>query len=824
MLAGDHKQLPPTITCREAEIGGLGITLFDRLVVGSSSGGGSSGSSSGSSNGGESGERMLPQVCGVPVVMLNTQYRMNDVISTWSSNEMYHGKLLSDEFVRCRTLRGHPDVVAMVAARKGVAKVTTDDGSAAAAADDSSEDEDKDLIEELLDAPMVLVDTAGRARDDMGEMEDPDTGSKVNPGEALLVQRYIELLVQMGINLNDVAVVSPYSAQVSLLKNILSKYIVGVRVSKDNSSNGGGGGGGGVDGFDGVDGVSAVGRLEVRTVDGFQGREKEIVILSLVRSNVNKIIGFLSDHRRINVAVTRAKRQVVIICDTDTCGGGDVFLQRLIDHVETQESALMLVASELLPLEGGGGDAGGGGMEDSISVAASASSKYITSSANMLIKKSSHHNNSRKTEPRKRTNEEEKERERWLKDVHELMKYLHSIWSSTKNDGKKKEGKKKEIDMEIIMKYETKNQFGCAKTTMNMKKNGKVTGWSFSTNLNSYERREIHGIAEKLGMVHCSVGEEGNGTRQILLFSSVAEMEKDIDGSCYSMRKNGQKKVQVAVDTTVMQRMVNRTLGRALAETKDVKVKVKMKVVKEKEKEMVVKEKAVENKRAKQAVIPPLAPTPASNKAMVPPATSSGNAMLRDMHEARMARQRANRAKQDATSVTTGGEEKTSGGGGSGGGGSGSGGGSGGGRGGGGSGGGGSSSKKKKNKGKKKKKKSNDQQESNPGKGKKTKKKEEPVVGDGDDMDFLNSMIEKNEKEINEMNKKNKPKLWMREEVKRWKNAPIGTHTLGVRERREKAKDLATKITQSTSSRKKKTTASSKKNEKKVTNLFSKKK
>ena len=94
MLAGDHKQLPPTITCREAEIGGLGITLFDRLVVGSSSGGGSSGSSSGSDNGGESGERMLPQVCGVPVVMLNTQYRMNDVISTWSSNEMYHGKLL----------------------------------------------------------------------------------------------------------------------------------------------------------------------------------------------------------------------------------------------------------------------------------------------------------------------------------------------------------------------------------------------------------------------------------------------------------------------------------------------------------------------------------------------------------------------------------------------------------------------------------------------------------------------------------------------------------------------------------------------------------
>jgi hypothetical protein len=73
-------------------------------------------------------------------------------------------------------------------------------------------------------------------------------------------------------------------------------------------------------------------RLEIRTVDGFQGGEKEAIILSLVRSNENKQVGFLSERRRINVAVTRAKRHLVIVCDTDTCSK-DAFIDRLLSHV-----------------------------------------------------------------------------------------------------------------------------------------------------------------------------------------------------------------------------------------------------------------------------------------------------------------------------------------------------------------------------------------------------------------------------------------------------------------------------------------------------------
>lgn len=73
--------------------------------------------------------------------------------------------------------------------------------------------------------------------------------------------------------------------------------------------------------------------IEINTVDGFQGREKEAIIISMVRSNETGEIGFLADERRMNVAITRARRHVTIVCNSETVSRNP-FLKRLVSYME----------------------------------------------------------------------------------------------------------------------------------------------------------------------------------------------------------------------------------------------------------------------------------------------------------------------------------------------------------------------------------------------------------------------------------------------------------------------------------------------------------
>ncbi|KAK7880609.1 hypothetical protein WMY93_032760, partial [Mugilogobius chulae] len=218
VLAGDYKQLPPTIKSQSAASKGLSVSLMERLI----------------------------QLYGDAVVrMLTIQYRMNRAIMDWASREI-----------------DLPGVA-------GVEETAT---------------------------PLLLIDTAGCG---LNETDDSDELSKGNTGEVDIVELHIKALTDAGLKAKDIAVIAPYNLQVDLLRQKLSARHP---------------------------------QLEIKSVDGFQGREKEAVVLSLVRSNRKGEVGFLAENRRINVAVTRARRHIAVVCDTQTVQNHP-FLKSLIDHM-----------------------------------------------------------------------------------------------------------------------------------------------------------------------------------------------------------------------------------------------------------------------------------------------------------------------------------------------------------------------------------------------------------------------------------------------------------------------------------------------------------
>jgi predicted DNA helicase len=183
-------------------------------------------------------ERLADAGGGVARVTLAEQHRMNERIMAFPSEALYGGRL-----------RAHPAVAAWA----------------------------------VDDAPLEWVDTAGRGF----EEEVPEgSGSRQNPGEADLAAAEVERVLALGVEAGEIAIISPYDAQVQRLRQLLA----------DHAERG----------------------VEIDTVDGFQGREKDAVIVSLVRSNEGGEVGFLADVRRMNVALTRARKKLVVIGDGAT--------------------------------------------------------------------------------------------------------------------------------------------------------------------------------------------------------------------------------------------------------------------------------------------------------------------------------------------------------------------------------------------------------------------------------------------------------------------------------------------------------------------------
>lgn len=208
---------------------------------------------------------------GLLATTLTTQYRMHESIASWASKEMYDGLLRSFPSVASRLLVNYPSV-----------KVTW-----------------------MTQCALLLLDTRrayGSLNIDCEESLDPaGTGSFYNNGEADIVAHHVLNLVQCGVPPTSIVVQSPYIAQVQLLQDRLQEYPMA---------------------FD----------VEVSTIDSFQGREADAVVISMVRSNSMGEVGFLADRRRMNVAITRAKSHVAVVCDTSTICN-NAFLARLLLHI-----------------------------------------------------------------------------------------------------------------------------------------------------------------------------------------------------------------------------------------------------------------------------------------------------------------------------------------------------------------------------------------------------------------------------------------------------------------------------------------------------------
>ncbi|MFW6278958.1 MAG: IGHMBP2 family helicase [Bacillota bacterium] len=201
--------------------------------------------------------------------LLQVQYRMHDKIMNFSNHKFYGGQLKSASSVQNHTL-ADLDVVPQ---KK---KCFTD----------------KSLVPEY---PVVFLDTC-----EMEATERSLSGSYSydNRVEAEIVMDIVDNAVRLGLSPRQIAVITPYKDQVDYLN-----------------------------------GLNKMEELEINTVDGFQGREKEMVINSFVRSNSQQNIGFLRDLRRLNVSLTRAKRKLILIGDSKTIRGHELY-RDLIDYVK----------------------------------------------------------------------------------------------------------------------------------------------------------------------------------------------------------------------------------------------------------------------------------------------------------------------------------------------------------------------------------------------------------------------------------------------------------------------------------------------------------
>ncbi len=269
ILAGDHCQLPPTVKSIAALRAGLGKTLMERIA------------------------ENKPEV----VTLLKIQYRMNEDIMRFSSDWFYGGQVESAPQIKYRSILDFDHPISWIDTSNEENQITIE-------GEDSLEDS----------ASTSSSSSAANQNSDLNFKEQfvGESFGRINKAEAeltllTLAEYFTKIGKQRVLSESiDVGIISPYRAQVQYLKKLIKKYEFFKPYRR---------------------------LISVNTVDGFQGQERDVILISLVRSNDEGQIGFLKDLRRMNVAMTRARMKLIILGNKDTMTKHP-FYKKLWEYVE----------------------------------------------------------------------------------------------------------------------------------------------------------------------------------------------------------------------------------------------------------------------------------------------------------------------------------------------------------------------------------------------------------------------------------------------------------------------------------------------------------
>ena len=269
ILAGDHCQLPPTVKSIAALRAGLGKTLMERIA------------------------ENKPEV----VTLLKIQYRMNDEIMRFSSDWFYGGKMESAPQIKYRSVLDYDHPITWIDTSNEENQITIegedapeDSASTASSVSAANQNSDLNFKEQFVGESFGRIN---KAEAELTLLTLAEYFTKIGK------QRVLEERI-------DVGIISPYRAQVQYLKKLIKKYEFFKPYRR---------------------------LISVNTVDGFQGQERDVILISLVRSNDEGQIGFLKDLRRMNVAMTRARMKLIILGNKDTMTKHP-FYKKLWEYVE----------------------------------------------------------------------------------------------------------------------------------------------------------------------------------------------------------------------------------------------------------------------------------------------------------------------------------------------------------------------------------------------------------------------------------------------------------------------------------------------------------